>query len=161
MNGPTRKKLYECVAKRDGEYCKGCGALPHERQLVLDHKDNNNANNDPTNHQLLCRRCNYLKNPRRPVDICECENEAQEHTSELDESRVKEPLFRKYVLHQLNEYGNVPEKELIDSGAEVVGISPVTAKRYLDKMCSLAGLLKRSRFVKTVVIGYKKDLVYV
>jgi len=62
MNGVTRKKLFPLIATRDGEYCRCCGALPDERQLVIDHKDNDNSNNNLTNLQLLCRTCNYLKN---------------------------------------------------------------------------------------------------
>lgn len=34
------------------------------QDLMLDHKDNNAKNNDPSNHQLACRACNGAKNPR-------------------------------------------------------------------------------------------------
>ncbi len=78
MNGIMRKKLYRIIAERDGEYCKCCGKLPSEGQLVIDHRDNNEKNNDLANLQLLCRSCNYLKNPRRPVDECVSENEISE-----------------------------------------------------------------------------------
>lgn len=49
MSGPMRKKLYRIVAERDEEYCRCCGKLHNEAQLVLDHKDNNNSNNYPEN----------------------------------------------------------------------------------------------------------------
>ena len=158
MNGPTRKKLYCIPAKRDGEYCRCCGVLPTERSLVIDHKDNDNGNNHPDNLQLLCRRCNYLKNPRRPVDVCENVGEAQAGSDELMTSRLKEPQFRKFVYHELNEIQEVPENDLIYSGSEDIGISPVTAKRYLSKMCSSRGTCERVLRVKTAMIRYKGEL---
>ena len=36
----------------------------------------------------------------------------------------------------MDEHGKLEERDLINSGAQIIGISPVTAKRYLDKMCS-------------------------
>ena len=153
MNGPTRIKLYKTIVKRDGEYCRCCGALAEERQLVLDHKDNNNKNNNLLNLQFLCRSCNYLKNPRRPVDECVSEYESGSQT-EIQISRTKEPEFRKFVFHELNEFGKVSENDVINAGAEDVGISPVTAKRYLDKMCSSRGICMRITNFKTTVIKY-------
>jgi len=157
MNGPTRIKLNKTIAKHCGEYCRGCGALPEERQLVIDHKDNNNQYNDLNNLQLLCRRCNYLKNPRRPVDECvsECESGAQ---TEIQINKSKEMSFRKFVYHELNEYNKVSEHDLINVGAEDIGISPVTAKRYLDKMCSSRGVCMRVTEIHTTVIKYKSNL---
>ena len=156
MNGPTRMKFYNIITERDGAYCRCCGALPEERQLVIDHKDNDNKNNNLLNLQFLCRSCNYLKNPR-PVDECVCECESGAKT-EIQINKEKEQLFRKFVYHELNEYGRIPEHDLINSGAEDVGISPVTAKRYLDKMCSSRGLCKKITSISTTIIQYKPDL---
>lgn len=156
LNGRTRKNFYDLLANRDGEYCKCCGKLPIECQLVVDHKDNNPLNNDPSNLQLLCRRCNYLKNPRRePVDLCVSESVADGRITEIDINRRKESLFRKQVFHMINEFGEFPENELKNSISEDIGISPVTATRYLDKMCSGRGILERVNRVKTVTIRYK------
>jgi len=159
MNGPTRKKTYLIIADRDGEYCRGCGALPTERPLVIDHRDNDNGNNSPDNFQLLCRPCNYRKNPRRPVDECVSEEETHDQ-SEIEVSRLREPFFRKYAYHLVNEQKTVPEIDIINSGAEHVSISPVTAKRYLNKMCSSIGLLQRKHIGKSINIQYKDDLVF-
>jgi len=157
MNGPTRIKFYSIIANRDGEYCKGCGVFSFEKQLVLDHIDNNRKNNAQNNLQLLCRSCNYLKNPR-PVDLCESESVNEGKATELETSRAKEPLFRKFVYHELNEYIESPERDLINSGSEDIGISQITAKRYLDKMCSSRGVCERVTRVKTVIIRYKPQL---
>ena len=155
MNGPTRKRFYLEMVEDEGEYCKKCGVSGKERQLVIDHKDNDNSNNRRENRQFLCRHCNYLKNPR-PVD--ECVNDCEESTpSEIQIKTTKEPLFRRFIYHELNEYGTVPEYDLINSGAEHADISPVTSKRYLNKMCSSVGLLIRKKVVQTITIQYKDE----
>jgi len=157
MNGPTRKKVYEFLSKRDGEYCRCCGALPIERQLVVDHRDNNNSNNNPDNHQLLCRPCNALKNPR-PVDACVSESEAQ--ATELQINRTKEPQFKKMLAQLINEKGHCEEKDLINSIAERLNLSPVTVKRYLDKVCSSHGIYQRYKKRGSVIIGFKVELQF-
>ena len=157
MNGPTRKKLYLEMADGEGEFCRMCGVTAKKRQLVIDHKDNNNSNNRLDNRQFLCRPCNYKKNPRRPVDECVSDCEEGVEQSELEKNRQREPEFRKFTYHELNESGRLPELDVINSGAEAVGISPVTAKRYLNKMCSSVGILCRTRIGRTVVIQYKNE----
>lgn len=157
MNGPTRKKLYCEMILDEGEYCKHCGVSGKEKQLVIDHKDNDNSNNLRVNRQFLCRSCNYKKDPRRPVDECVSECESGDLT-EIQISQRKEPAFRKFVFHELNELGKVSEYDLINAGAEDIKISPVTAKRYLNKMCSSRGICMRVTMGKTIVIKYKSDL---
>jgi len=155
MNGVTRKKLYRIISMRDGEYCSVCKITSIDAQLVIDHIDNNNSNNDLDNLQLLCRRHNYLKNPR-PLDDCVSDSN-QEDESEINVNRSKEPLFRSFIYGELNEKGKVPLKDIINSGAEHVGISPVTAKRYLDKMLSERGLLRKTPGWTKIFIAYKEN----
>jgi len=157
MNGPTRKRKYVIVSERDGEYCRGCGALPYEKQLVIDHRDNNNANNESSNLQLLCRKCNYLKNPR-PVDVCVSESEAQ--ATELQVNRTKEPKFKKMLAQLINEKQYHEEKDLTNSIAERLNLSPVTVKRYLDKVCSSHGIYQRYKKRGSVIIGFKVELQF-
>lgn len=66
-------------------------------------------------------------------------SEQPSNPSELQVSRNKEPIFREYVYSILDQGKYLSEKELVNSGAEVADISPVTAKRYLEKMCSGEG----------------------
>ena len=158
MNGPTRLKLYNIIAERDGEYCRCCGKLSKERQLVVDHRDNNSKNNSLENLQFLCRACNYLKNPRRPFDKCVSECESLDQTSELAVNRVKEPMFKQYVATRINESSMIPEIDLVNAGAEHLNISPVTTKRYMNKLCSSAGIYERVRIGGTMAIRYKTEL---
>jgi hypothetical protein len=138
MNGRTRKKFYELLIQRDGNQCNFCKIPATEKQLVVDHIDNNNSNNELDNLQLLCRRCNYIKDSRGPVDTCERPRE-----TEIQINRTKEPKFRKYVYDELGKKNGIKPKILLNSGAELCEISPTTAKRYLDKLCSKEGLCKR------------------
>ena len=104
-------------------------------------------NNHPDNLQLLCRRCNYLKNPRlserEPFDMCECEPiqhvSFSYHTNEITINKEKEPLFRKYVEDTIDKNKEWEKEDLINSGSETVGVSIITAKRYFKKMCSSTG----------------------
>lgn len=138
MNGRERKKFYQLLTNRDGEYCNFCRTPATEKQLVIDHIDNNTTNNEMNNLKLLCRRCNYIKNSRESGDICERHVEE----TEIQINRKKEPQFRKYVYEEINKEGSIKPKILIHSGAELCGISTTTAKRYLDKLCSKNGLCK-------------------
>ena len=83
---------------------------------------------------------------------------SENEKSELEVSRKKEPLFRRFVAHEINDRGVVPERELINSGAEHVGVSPVTTKRYLDKMCSLFGIFQRKQLGSTISVQYKNEI---
>jgi len=107
LNSRQRKKWYEFLVKRDGEQCKKCGRKPPNqvKKLVIDRIDNK-GKYVPENIQLLCYRCNYLKNPRmkeRPLDcVRECENESTEKVdldivTSIDINRQKQPLCQPYV----------------------------------------------------------------
>ena len=155
MNGYTRKKLYKIISIRDGEYCRCCMSLPHECSLVIDHKDNNNSNNSLDNLQLLCRKCNYIKNPR-PVDKCVSENKnGNGAKTELEQNQKNEWQFREYAYGRVEEQGEVPEKELPVDAAEVIGNSQVSNKRYLDKMCSVEGPFYRKRVGDVIMIKFR------
>jgi len=145
MNKKTRDKLYPIIAKRDGEYCKCCGKLPNEGKLEIDHRDNNNSNNSLTNLQLLCRSCNYLKNPRKePFDLCESEKGYDLEESCMTKNKRTEPAFRKFILEEIDksDWHSLNWSEAIDMGAEKIGISQMTAERYLKKMITKYGQLR-------------------
>lgn len=156
MNGRTREKKYCEIADIEGEYCHLCGVLSTERQLVIHHKDNNNSNNDISNLTLLCRTCNYNTHPRmaeRPVALCESSNA---YPTALSVNRMKERGCRKYILEKMINNNSANYKRLIVSSAEFMNISPVTTKRYLDKMCSDEGILKRLAGVVQVKQNWDK-----
>jgi len=141
MNKKTHDEKYPLIAKRDGECCYFCGKEPPEHQLVIDHKDNDNSNNELYNLQLLCYACNYKKNPRRPLDQCVSVSKKINEDS-ISINRQKEPQFCKFVYAEIGRKGQVLWYSLVASGAEIVGISIETARKYLVKMTSEYGKLQ-------------------
>jgi len=159
MNSRDGRKWRDFLKEKNGGYCQWCKVSDKDKQLVIDHKDNHNNNNHPDNLQLLCRSCNYKKNPRlserEPLDKCVSvgnkQNNNQNTTqdsniykyystintpSEIEINRAKEPRFIIYIEKTIDEHGEWEEIDLKNSGAQAIGISTTTAKRYLDKMCS-------------------------
>ena len=159
MNGKTRKKLYMRIAERDGEFCRNCEKLPSKGQLVIDHIDNNNDNNSFDNYQLLCRACNYKKNPRRPLDQCVSESEKVRKDS-ISINRSKEPKFREWVYTEIvGSESSIFWDDLVSSGAEYFKMSIESAKRYLRKMVSKVGLLERvPSWDKGFIVRYKNSI---
>jgi len=151
MNSATHKICHELLKVKYGEFCMMCLATSQERELEIDHIDNNNSNNDPSNIQFLCRSCNYKKNPRlaerEPVALCggvsEKESESLYIPTEIAINRTNEPLVRKYVKEMIEEHGELSQQELVYSSAEKFGLSPKTTIKYIRKMCSMAGDYKR------------------
>jgi len=93
--------------------------------------------------------------------MCVNENESQYSMTELEINKTKEPQFKKYVAQCINENGSVQEKDLINSSAEVLSLSSMTTKRYLDKICSSEGIYQRVRKGSYYVIMYKDELIFV
>ena len=157
MNKKTHDKLYPIIAKRDGECCHFCGKKPPEHNLVIDHKDNDNRNNELYNLQLLCYACNYKKNPKRPLDQCVSVSKKTSEDS-ISINRQKEPQFRKFVSAEVKRKGQIFWDALVASGAEIVGISVETARKYLVKMTSEYGELQIVQVVGSgEIVEYKRD----
>ena len=160
MNSRQRLKAYSYLKTRFGAYCRGCQALESERELVIDHRDNNNFNNHSNNWQLLCRSCNYIKNPRlveRPLDVCGGGCDSLDRETEITINREKEPKFRKYVELRVGEEKQVPQQDLIHSGAEYCGCSIKTTARWLAKMTSTEGIFQKKRVCNVIMITLKKE----
>lgn len=147
MNGDQRNYWYsKVVYKHDasyGPYCRGCGKHVWKEtddesikpKGILDHIDANPENTVLHNLQLLCRSCNRIKNPKRyqpePVKtFSEKQNE-------------KEDEWRQWILNKCAfEPNGYPTEEAIDTGAELIKISPETIeRRWMRKITSSAGPL--------------------
>lgn len=63
-------------------------------------------------------------------------------TPEMQANSVFEKAFRLYVLNEVRDRGSVSFKDAVTGGAEVTGCSPMTAKRYVDKLISPPGCLQ-------------------
>ncbi|MCH7969138.1 MAG: hypothetical protein IH841_07845 [Thaumarchaeota archaeon] len=73
------------------------------------------------------------------------ESESEDYVNELQINRQKEARFRLMVFHMLQESERRmwPESDLVNSCAEELDFSPTTARKYLAKLCSSRGVLKR------------------
>jgi len=73
------------------------------------------------------------------------ESESEDYVSELQINRQKETRFRLMVFQTLRESEKFmwPESDLVNSCAEELDFSPTTARKYLAKLCSSKGVLKR------------------
>jgi len=74
-----RKLLKEPLDKWMESECKGA--------VMLDHIDNNHKNNNPKNHQALCRSHNFLKNP--PINKRDRTSYANRKIKRLDHSHER------------------------------------------------------------------------
>ena len=142
MNGRTRKRIYPILAQRDGEECSLCGVTGNTTSLVIDHRDNNNNNNDLDNYQLLCRSCNGKKNPKGKRKVSTNETTVQQTTAsrEVILKERYEPKFIEWIKDQIKRWERIGKEEVINSGAQITGASQQTITRYLNKLCSGAGM---------------------
>ncbi len=130
--------------KQGGEYCVLCGRdriqLVKEGlsgNLCIDHKNNNNNNNHISNLQFLCHSCNTKKNHPSLEDPQE-----RVMTPEMALGRAYEKKFRKWVsglIQTPENHGVLQYDFVVNSGAEQIGCSTETIKRYLKKLTSKAG----------------------
>lgn len=152
MNGRNRRKWYPILVQRDGESCKHCGVSGTSKQLVIHHIDDDNGNNHPNNLLLLCRRCNYLNNPRGKGKKARERARIEElpTTETIVLSQKYKPKFRQYVETQVAQKGRVELDDLINSGAEITGASIATIRTYIPPLISSEG-----RFQVVTIDGVK------
>jgi len=174
---------YKFIAARDGDYCLRCKKKPtSDKPLQIDHADNNSRNWDPENLHLLCQADNT---ELRGMPAAEHIKLIQEYSAKNERERARErgregthmvkelvdyrnaspemkansyyeTQYREWILTTVREQGFIVKAEAINSGAEVVGCSPLTATRYLSKLTSSVGPLKESKDATgTVIISFK------
>lgn len=138
MNSRQRDYWYPKIAQRDGEFCRGCMKLASETKekfLLIDHRDNDNSNNNFENLQFICRSCNYLKNPRGSKPL-----EERPSTPEMKKGERMERYFRNWLFGLITENHKWLLEDVIDSGAEITEGSTETIKRYIRKCVSTEGM---------------------
>jgi hypothetical protein len=147
MNKKTRDELYPLVVQQQGgEYCVFCNRDKkdlmndgHKPEFCID-VDNNSHDHSKKNlreMQLACHPCNTKKN--HPSNT---EPFTRTATPEMILGKRYESDFRRWVvgLFLPNENVGFTYSYLVGSGAEKVGCSPESIKRYLSKMTSDEGM---------------------
>lgn len=132
-------KLYD---KQHGEYCKGCGAVPHPSvakypqespnkklkpfyiirkekphrylQLQIDHIDGDPLNITIDNEQFMCPKCNNLKKPRKRSNLTD-----RPKTAEMERGDFQEDNWRSWLNRAVTiERDFIRDEEAIYGGAE-------------------------------------------
>lgn len=173
---------YRFIAARDGEYCLKCRRKPPAVPLQIDHADNDPNNWDPENLHLLCQKDNIelrgkpVAKHKRLIRGYSANNErerARERgresthlvkdlvdfrnaSPEMKANSYYETQYREWLLTIIREQGLITKVEAVNSGAEVVGCSPLTSSRYLTKLTSSVGPLKESKDATgTVIVSFR------
>lgn len=127
----------------------GICAICHEPGIEeIDHINGDPGDNHPDNLRGVHKSCNIRqRNLQRnvPADSVN-ERVSKEESAEIEINRDAEPRYRKWLFERVGRPEPLYSGEAIYGGAEFVGISPVTARRYLGKATSPQGVY----FVATV-----------
>lgn len=129
--------------------------------FLLDHIDNNPHNNDPINHQLICRSCNAMKNPRgksrfhngkyinrkrvrergmRSVRAyADVDRVGKGPSYEQQRGMEGERQFVDWVKKKISANGYWPLEDTINAGAQKVGMSIQATARWSKKLLSSEG----------------------
>lgn len=174
----TRIWAYRYLVARDGDKCQICGKVQTTQySLDIDHKDGNPKNNDPSNLRLLCRECNQSQEIGRrrtraamcDKNVCVSDNgqpgtrtvrELVDYTQGSPEMKANsyfEVAFRQWILKEIKDKYAIEKKEATSTGAEIVGCSPMTVGRYIDKLTSNAGPLQEIKDLTGAKILTLKD----
>ena len=163
--------IYKMLAARDGDACLICGKTHPAVKLEIDHADGDIHNWDPENLHLLCKRDNLAlrnKSTREHIAIIRaysasivCERERTKGCSgeievteivdyrngsiEMQANSYFENLVIDFILTTIREQHQADRKDLINSAAQFARCSPITAKRYLEKLTSSIGPLSETR----------------
>lgn len=150
INKEQHDKLYPLIIeKQHGEYCLGCGAIPHESVscldepegipinsklipfyvtnkdktrllgLIIDHVDRDTNHNDLSNLQLLCRTCNQFKDPRQKKKTLS----DREKSPEMARGDKQEDRYRSWLNIEVtveHKHKFISEDEAIYGGAEAL-----------------------------------------
>jgi hypothetical protein len=143
--GHTRRKYYSEMREDEGEWCKICGEKPPNVYLEIHFKDGNHNNTARSNRVFACRSDNRRLDPRgkgkRKKGLnASIIDQPKVGSAEFQKNREAEPKFRHWLYEMISKHGRMTLDDVINSGAEIAGVSPITAKRYLQKLCSGAGM---------------------
>ncbi len=77
-------------------------------------------------------------------------------TNEIAINRTKEPIFKLLLAKIINEERSHEERDLVNSLAYFMDVSPMTVDRYLAKVCSSAGIYDKIETRMGTFIQYKE-----
>jgi len=130
MNKRQRLYYYGIIVKRDGEFCWLCMKTKDEVGVLEIHETAYTKPLDSGNMRLLCHGCNHNPDLRKQIILSQ-----RDHSPEHQKNIEAEPYYEDWLYGELmlNNW-NMPLTDAINNGAYNVGISQITAKRYLGKL---------------------------
>lgn len=160
-----RMWIYRFLVERDGKNCIHCGKSGVA--LEIDHADRDKSNHDPSNLHLLCKKCNnyfrtLLVNDQIKTIQIDCAKRERERekiignvsthllkyvvdyntgSTEMQVNALCEVNFRRWLLEEIDRQNEITVKDAVNGGAEIVGCSPITTTRYVEKLTSPYGIL--------------------
>jgi len=180
-NSREREWVYRYLIERDGEKCSVCNKEPRKDQVLeIDHIDGNKSNGQTGNLRLLCKSCNVaLGNKARKTMEQPSEEKERYRKEGRPETRIVRQIidfrsdnsptsmqanllyeqdFRTWLLGYISANHCIGQQDAVNAGAEVVGCSPQTAARYINKLTSIAGPLKKHKDkLKNIILIFKDE----
>ena len=168
----TYNWAYRFLCLRDGEHCIICRVRPGVKtRLEIDHIDGDITNSDPENLCLLCKKHNCELRGKKPAEHkriihdYSLQNESereiasaipatqfvkeildyQSGSTEMQANSLFETKFREWIIGKVVAEGEFLKDDAAYSGAEVVGCSTLTTKRYLQKLTSCSGVFYEAK----------------
>ena len=134
------KIAFGLIYKAQGGICQLC----QDPMQEIDHINGDPSDRRPENLRGLCKSCNIRQRNLSTGPSADSVNERvnlaeQQDSAEIEINRDAEPRYRKWLFERTNRREPLYTQEAIYGGAELVGISPVTARRYLGKATSPQG----------------------
>jgi len=159
LNSRELKEIRIKLAAQDGVKCKNCDKNIPLEKLVVDHIDSNYLNNSWDNLQLLCQKCNIIKDPpyrdNKDVDnfslganpsLREYEGEylsvypaVGSHSYPVWKNLKSEPAFKAWLENMMIIHLVIQVDIVINDGANIAECSTKTTKSYLDKLIYQTG----------------------
>ena len=167
----TYNWAYRYLTLRDGEQCIICRAKPPNTSLEIDHIDGDTTNNNHDNLCLLCKKHNCEMRSKKPsehksiIHRYSLQNERERENGlampatqfvkevldyqggsvEMQANTMFETDYREWVMNQVMTMHEYLKEDAISAGAELVGCSPLTTRRYLKKLTSSSGPLYETK----------------
>ena len=133
----------------------GLCALCHEPGIEeIDHINGDPSDNHADNLRGVHKSCNLRHRTKLTASV---EVREREDSAEIEINRDAEPRYRKWLFERTGKPSPLYSQEAVYGGAEIVGISPVTARRYLGKATSPQGsylvltVREKNRVLKQIV----------
>jgi len=123
---------------------QGSCQLCQDPMQEIDHINGDPGDRRPDNLRGLCKSCNIRQRNLSAGPSADSVNERvnlaeQQDSAEIEINRDAEPRYRKWLFERTGRKEPLYSQEAIYGGAEIVGISPITARRYLGKVTSPQG----------------------